>query len=115
MAKATVGARYEKVAFEALEGGSDGLGGRTSVWVERFPHRRAAFTHLRGGETVLAARLAGRHQVAINVLTSAAVRKVTAEWRIRDVRTGTIYNIRDVTPSEDRSSIDFLCESGVAP
>jgi hypothetical protein len=39
---------------------------------------------------------------------------VTTDWRVRDVRTGTIYNIRDITPSDDRAFLDFLVQSGVA-
>jgi SPP1 family predicted phage head-tail adaptor len=114
MARQRAGERFELVAFDELEGGNDGYGGTTSTWVERF-RRRAAFVHLRGGETVLAARLEGRHQVAIGVLNSTDVRRVTTDWRVRDVRKGTAYAIRDITPSEDRHSVDFLCESGVAP
>jgi SPP1 family predicted phage head-tail adaptor len=114
MSRHRAGDRVEHVAFDALEGGSDGHGGTTSSWVEQF-RRRAAFVHLRGGERVLAARLEGRHQVAIGVLNSADVRRVTTDWRVRDLRRGTIYNIRDITPSADQHAVDFLCESGVAP
>ncbi|MFN3746700.1 MAG: phage head closure protein [Hyphomicrobiaceae bacterium] len=114
MPRQRAGDRYEHVAFDAREAGSDGHGGVTSTWVEQF-RRRAAFIHLRGGEAVLAARLEGRHQVVIGVLSSADVRRVTTDWRVRDLRRGTVYNIRDITPSADRHVIDFLCESGVAP
>jgi len=48
---------------------------------------------------------------------------VDTDWRVRDVRGGEFvngewvgpeFNIRDVTPTNDRQWLDFLCQSGVA-
>ena len=73
----------------------------------------AQYVHLRGGETVLSGRLAGRHPQVIRVRASALTRQVATDWRITDTRTGTEFNVRDVTLDPGRAFIDFLCESGV--
>jgi SPP1 family predicted phage head-tail adaptor len=101
------------VAFDKKGTASDGLGGTGGAWAEQF-QRRAGFTHLRGGEKVLAARLEGTHTLVIRVRSSTGTRTVTTDWRVRDVRTGTAYNIRDITPTEDRMFLDILAQSGVA-
>jgi SPP1 family predicted phage head-tail adaptor len=104
---------YYRVAFDKQGTGSDSAGGTRTAFVEQF-QCRAAYMHLTGGETVMAARLAGQHQQIIRVRSSTDSRQVTAGWRVRDVRSGTVFNVRDVTPSTDRMWIDFLCQSGVA-
>lgn len=103
----------ELVAFERRAATGDGLGGAVGGWVEAF-RARAAFVHLRGGESVQAARLEGRHVQVVRVRASAASGAVTSDWRIRDLRRGTVLAIRDVEPSGDRRTIDFLSETGVA-
>ena len=115
MAKNSTGAGQlvERVAFEKKGAGSDGLGGSTTPWAEQF-QCRAGYTHLRGGETVLAARLEGTHTVVIRIRSSSQSRTVSTDWRVKDVRTGKIYNIRDITPTDDRMFLDVLAQSGVA-
>lgn len=107
-----------KVAFQVhTESNPDSprdYGNVFSDWVTSF-ERRAAFKHLRGGETIIAARLEGRHTQIIRVRASTETRSVTPEWRIVDARDQTVYNIRDVTPTEgDNAWLDFLVEKGVA-
>ncbi len=113
MAKQGAGALIERVGFEEPLTGSDGGGGTLNGFAERFTCR-AAYIHLRGGESVLAARLAGQHSQVIRVRSSSQSRAVTTDWRIVDKRTGTAFNIRDATPTADRAYVDFLCQSGVA-
>ncbi len=105
---------YECVGFEQPQTGSDGGGGVLAGFVERFTVR-AGYIHLRGGESVMAARLAGRHTQVIRVRASSGTKQVTRDWQIVDKRAGTVFNIRDITPSTDRAWLDFLAESGVAP
>lgn len=107
------GELYYSVAFDRQGSAPDGYGGTITTWVQQFSCR-AAFTHLRGGEAVLAARLENRHPQVITVRRSAQTALVTAEWRIRDTRTGDVFAIKDVEPQTDRSFIGFLCEKGVA-
>ena len=107
------GALDQRVAFQKQGSASDAAGGTTTVFEEQF-QVAAGFTHLRGGESVLAARLAGTHTQVVRVRSSSLTRTVTTDWRILDARRGTIFNIRDVTPTDDRMYLDFLCQSGVA-
>lgn len=88
-------------------------GNTVEEWVEQF-EERAQFIHVRGGETVMAARLQGRHVLIMRIYSSARTRQITTDWRAVDQRTSVIYNIRDVTHDEGRRFIDLLCESGVA-
>lgn len=107
------GALHERVSFEKQGTASDGHGGTTSAWAQQFACR-AAYVHMRGGESIQAARLAGSHVQVIRVRASPAVAAVTAGWRIRDARTGAVFNIRDVERAVGRRTIDFLCQTGVA-
>lgn len=109
----------ERIAFDKRETSSDGGGGTTTSWSEQFTVW-GGFTHLRGGETVLAGRLEGRHTLVIRVRASTNTRLITSDWRARDARRGTEFAIRDVTlePMDAggrpaRGYIDLLCESGV--
>lgn len=91
------------------------LGNVVGMWVERFTCR-AAFVHLKGGsETVMAGRLAGTHHQIIRIRKSPQTDEITPAWAVRDEATATSFNIRDVTPAEDRAFLDLLCQSGVAP
>ena len=104
---------YYRVAFDKRAEVDDGYGNTESDWVEQF-QCRAAYRHLRGGESVMAGRLQGRHSQVIIVHASSQTRQVSTEWRVRDARDGTVFNIRDVTAETDRMFISFLCERGVA-
>ncbi|MBB4192792.1 phage head closure protein [Rhizobium aethiopicum] len=108
----TAGALKERVSFAVRNEQDDGYGNTVAGWIEQFQDA-AEFIHMRGGEAVISARLENRHPQVIRVRASAATRRVTADWRITDTRTGTEYAIRDVTRSTENKSIDFLCERGV--
>lgn len=113
----SAGDLYERVAFDRrADANPDSpvdYGNTVSDWVEQFTCR-AQFIHLRGGETVMASRLEGRHSQVIRIRASVASRAVDTDWRVRDVRTGAVFNVRDITPSDDRQFLDVLCEKGVA-
>lgn len=111
--KPQAGELYYSVAFEKSGTAPNGYGGTLTAWVEQFACR-AAFTHLRGGEAVQAARLENRHPQVITVRRSSQAALVTADWRIRDKRTGDLFAIKDIEPQTDRAYISFLCERGIA-
>lgn len=104
---------FYRVAFDRRVDVDDGYGNTKGDWQEKF-QCRAAYRHLRGGESVMAGRLEGRHTQVITVRSSSQTRKVTTDWRVRDVRTGDEFNIRDVTQETDRQWISLLVERGVA-
>lgn len=103
----------QRVAFDRNVPVPDGQGGNRKDWVEQFQNR-AHFRYLRGGESVIAARLAGTQPVVVTIPAHQAARGITPEWRMRDVRTGVIYNIRTIpVPSDDRRWLEITAESGV--
>ena len=120
------GTLFHKIAWDCrIAGNPDSpqdFGNVVSDWQEQF-QCRAGFIHLRGGESVLAGRLEGRHTQVIQVRSSSETRAITTEWRARDVNNGSwngsdwagpIYHVKDITPhEEDRAFLDILVTSGV--
>ena len=104
---------FESVAFDAPVSAPDGYGGTETQWQEQFTDR-VHFRYLRGGETVQAARLEGKQPVVVTIRAHSKSLAVTSDYRMRDLRRGTAYNIRTVIPSEDRRYIEITAESGVA-
>lgn len=107
------GQMQASLAFDEPVQIPDGSGGTNASWAERYACR-AKIRYLRGGETVQAARLAGRQPVVVSIRRCAAAEAITPAWRMRDARSGTIYNIRTVVPSDDRRWLEVTAESGVA-
>lgn len=106
-----------RVAFDAPVQVADGHGGIETGWglPQDAVTARAHFRWLRGSEPVIAARLAGRQPVVATVHATAATKAITPAWRMRDLHTGTVFNIRTgPVPSDDRLWLEFTCESGVA-
>jgi SPP1 family predicted phage head-tail adaptor len=105
------------VTFAQRDTVSDEYGNPSTGWVDRFTVR-ADLTARLGGETVEAARLAGRQPVVIRVRKSPDTAQVTTDWKATD-QSGTVYNIRSAIDPflGDRLHgmfIDMLAESGVA-
>lgn len=113
MTKAGSGQLHYQVALLKRIEQDDGMGNTVSDFVEQF-QTRAEFIHLRGGESVLAARLQGKHTQVIRVRNSSNTRLISTDWMLRDVRTGKSFNIRDIEHEVNRQFIALTCESGVA-
>jgi SPP1 family predicted phage head-tail adaptor len=109
----SAGSLEERVFLQRRISTPNGLGGTTSGWQDVF-ETRAHFRYLRGGETVLAGRLQGRLTIVATIPSHDTARQVTPDWRVRDARAGTIWNVRSVIPSNDRAFLELTCESGVA-
>jgi head-tail adaptor len=108
-----------------------GDGVTVGKWQEQCTGR-AGVINLRGGETVIASRLQGRSPKIVFVRATSATRKISTDWRMRDVRTGQIvddpagdmvdgkkwtgvsYNVSEIIFSEDRAWVDCLGQSGGA-
>jgi len=111
--KRSFGDLFNRIAFDKRAEIDRGDGVTVGAWEEQF-QVLAGYVHMRGGEAVMAGRLQGRHSQVMFVQASDQTRLVTTEWQVRDVRSGIAYAVRDITPSDDRLWLDFLCESGVA-
>lgn len=105
------GSLRERVVFDQRGSGSDGGGGVTTAWQERF-RRYAAYVHRNAGEAVMSDRLQGKRTLVIRVRADSLSRTITSAWRARDARTGQTYNILDVTPTVDRAWVDILAQTG---
>jgi SPP1 family predicted phage head-tail adaptor len=104
----------ERVTFSRRAAVDDGHGNTVSgPWTDEFTVW-ARVRHLRGGEEVMASRLSGRQPVVLTVRRSPESEGVTTDWRATDAASGEVYNIRSVTPDEERAYFDLLCERGVA-
>ncbi|KPF47071.1 head-tail adaptor protein [Rhizobium sp. AAP43] len=116
MAKAAgvggAGKLRERISFAKRIDSEDGYGNGQGDWANQFTVA-GGYTHLRGGETVIASRLENRHPVVIRVRASSDTRQVTADWKATDSRSDIAYAIRDVTIDPKGAFIDMLCESGV--
>ncbi len=109
----SAGDLFYRFAFDKRVDQQDGYGNTKGAWQEQF-QRRAGVTHIRGGEAVMADRLQGQYTQIVFVRACSQSKLITPDWRARDVRTGVVFNIREVTATTDRLWIDLLIQSGVA-
>lgn len=114
MVQGTGGLR-ERVAFEKRVASSDDYGNPIAGdFVFEF-ETWARIRPLIGGEAVLAARLGGEQPVVITVHYSDQTKTITTDWRARDARLGTLYNIRSVANNDERKAyLDITAASGQA-
>lgn len=102
---------YYRVAFDAPTEEPDGTGGVEVGWdTENAVETRARFIYHRGDEAVSAARLQGRSIYKLKVRSSAAMRAVTTNWRMRDLRLTQAYNVREIDPLTDRRWVYLVVE-----
>lgn len=109
----SAGELRELVAFDQIAESDSSYGLMAGEWEEMF-RTAARIKNLRGSEPVIAQRLQGVQPAVIKVRSFSDTRLVDASWRVRNVRSGAVYNIRAVTPDERGFYIDLLCEAGVA-
>lgn len=103
--------RYQ---FQMRQEVEDGHGNSESEWVSVFEATGNRLL-LRGGETVLASRLTGRTPMVLTVRNSESARRIAADWRVTDMRTGQLMAVReDPRESDNRAYLEMLVESGVA-
>lgn len=125
MDKRDAGRLNENVAFDERITQPDGLGNEQEQFVEQFK-RRAGFTYMRGGESVIASRLEGRQPIVVRVRRDSDTLRIAPDWRMRDGRngswqgaeenqywTGPTYAVRSIAPTDDRQFLDIMVESGV--
>lgn len=110
----------DRVGFYQRVNASDGYGNSEGEFPAEQEFTVAANIKPRlGGEGVLAGRLQGTHLSNVTVRVSAQTRQVTEAWRVKDERTGEVYNIRSIIDPEQQSHrrgrfLEMLCEKGVS-
>lgn len=109
----TAGVMLERIALDRPVQAPDAHGGVETGW-QQVAEAKAAVRHLRAGETVLAGRLAGTLTIVVTIYATELTRQATPAWRMRDLRSGEIYNIRSIIPTDDRRNLEITVQSGVA-
>lgn len=72
----------------------------------------ARIRYLRGGEAVIAGRLAGRQAAVISVPRTPETEAITTEWRARDLVRGTAFALRAIVMTDDRRELEITAEGG---
>ncbi|MBD0416508.1 phage head completion protein [Oryzicola mucosus] len=103
-----------RVAFDKRPKADDGAGNKRGAWQEQFK-QLAGYVYAGGGEAVMAARLEGRGVVKVRLRSSSQTRSIRSDWRMRDVRTGAEYNVKQVDFETDRRWVYLVVERGSAP
>ena len=108
MKRGNVSRLDHRAIFSARREISDEYGGTRDEWVPQFTEW-AEVKYLRGGESVMQARLASRSPAILTVRASSDARRITSEWRA--VIDGRTYHIReDWRESQDRAWLEMLAE-----
>lgn len=71
---------------------------------------------MRGGEAVIAARLTARQPAILTVRISTQAKSILPSDRVKDARTGEIFNIRERprVSRENRGFLEVLVEAGAS-
>lgn len=107
------GLMRERFEFQERELVSDGAGNEQGEWRARY-ECAARRRPLIGGETVLASRLEGRSTARLTIRDNRQSRRITTDWRARDIHSEELWAIRSIVPSEKPGELDILVEKGVA-
>lgn len=120
MTPARSGQLRHRIAFDCRSTIDDGAGNTEGDFEQQFVVAAGLQARF-GGEAVMASRLSGSQPFTITVRQSSDTKRVTTDWRARDVRSDpdpakqTIYNIRSIVDPDDRRAwFEMLSETGVA-
>ncbi len=113
-----------RVTFDRPHVLDDGHHGEVQGWDTDVLTVWAHMAYLRGGEDVIAGRLAGRQPVVVTIHRSTDVLEIDETWRMRDAQdgawtadahwTGPVFAIRErPKPTQDRLWLELLVEAGV--
>ena len=102
-----------RVAFDREVLVPDGRGGQNRTWQE-LTTCWAEFRYQRGKEAMAPGALTGSATWKVRVRASSQLLNLTTACRMRDVRQGISFNIREIDPISDPGNIWLSVESGVA-
>lgn len=109
----TAGDLREVIELQQNEEIDDGYGNVYGGWTTKIT-APARIRILKGSETIIASRLAGKQTAVITARWQPDIEPVTPAWRAKDARTGKIYDIKAVTPDERKAWVDLLTEATVS-
>lgn len=111
-----------RLTFEVRREQDDGAGNFVSEWVAQFT-QAANVKFMRGGESVLAARLEATQPAIVTIRASTQARAIGNDWRAVDARAGmdehgkprVVYQIKEIPrESDDRAYLEIFVVRGVA-
>jgi SPP1 family predicted phage head-tail adaptor len=108
----TAGDLRERVELQALVTVSDGAGGSTQSW-ETVLTAAAAIKVLKAGEEVMQGRLASEQTLVVTLRWQPALADALTTWKLKNVRSGKLYNIKSITPDVRKAWVDILCQTDV--
>lgn len=92
----------------------DGWGGTAPGEFEQQGTEHAKIHFLRGGETVMAARLTGVHTAIFTMRSNSLTRSMTTAWELK-TEDGAKWNVRAINDPDGRNAwLEVLAEKGVA-
>ena len=101
--------RFYRATFQQPVEDTDADGQVIQRYDDQFEDR-VTMRFLRGGESVMSARLESRSPVIIGIRNSSRARLITSEWRVRI--DGRVYDMKeDPRPTENRRDLEMLAES----
>jgi len=114
----TVGKMKHRLHLQARQEADDGYGGTipgSGVWVTQDTVS-AELRPMRGGESVLAARLTGTQPYVVRVRQSAVTLAIKHDWQLVDARTGDVYAVKSPVhdPDGKRAWLEFIAEQWVS-
>lgn len=100
----------KRATFQRPHKAADADGNPIQAWPTVFT-AWANLRPLRGGESVMAARMDSRSPAILTFRASSQSRQVTSEWRV--VVDGRVYECReDPRETQDRAYFEMLIEGG---
>lgn len=106
----------QSVAFDFPTTVPDGYGGEVDGWTSSPDSYecRAQMIYWRGMEAEDAAQLVGRERYKVKIRASAKAKTITNVCRMRDLRSGATYNIKQVDNTTQVGWVFFVLEHGTA-
>jgi SPP1 family predicted phage head-tail adaptor len=108
----TAGDLRERVELQSLVTVPDGAGGSSQSW-ETVLTAAAAIKVLKAGEEVMQGRLASTQTLVVTIRNQPALADAATTWKLKNVRTGKLYNIKSITPDVRKAWVDILCQTDV--
>ena len=97
-----------RAEFSLRESIEDDMGGTRDEWVLQFVEW-VGVKYLRGGESVMQARLASKSPAIVTMRASTLTRRVTSEWKLRI--DGREFDAKeDPRETDDRAFFEVLVE-----
>lgn len=104
----------DRVLFQPPADAATGRFGSATQAFGTGSEMRAHFQYLKVGEEVMQSRLAGRETIIVSVRSNALTRTIDGSWRMRDLKTSKLYNVKGAKELPDRLWIEVMVQGGDA-